>query len=61
MFKLSSVIFFRDPLGKHNKQMALAHYDALKKSFGTKAKEILSETANSEELNEEYNEYKDEK
>ena len=51
----------RDPLGKHNKQMALAHYDALKKSFGTKAKEILSETANSEELNEEYNEYKDEK
>ena len=51
----------RDPLGKHNKQMALAHYDALKKSFGSKAKEILSETREIDELNKEYKEFTDDK
>ena len=51
----------RDPLGKHNKQMALAHYDALKKSFGSKAKEILSETRKIDELNKEYKEFTDDK
>ena len=51
----------RDPLGKHNKQMALSHYDVLKKSFGDKAKEILSETREIEELNKEYKEFTDDK
>ena len=51
----------RDPLGKHNKQMALAHYDALKKSFGSKAKEILSETKEIDELNKEYKDFTDDK
>jgi hypothetical protein len=41
--------------------MALAHYDALKKSFGGKGKELLRETADSEELNQEYKEFTDKK
>ena len=41
--------------------MALAHYDALKKSFGSKAKEILSETKEIDELNKEYKDFTDDK
>jgi hypothetical protein len=41
--------------------MALAHYDALKKSFGDKDKELLRETTESEELNKEYKEFTDKK
>ena len=51
----------RDPIGKHGKRMALAHYDALKKSFGDKDKELLRETTESEELNKEYKEFTDKK
>tara|TARA_Y100001963_G_scaffold37291_1_gene52107 strand:- start:4180 stop:6012 length:1833 start_codon:yes stop_codon:yes gene_type:complete len=51
----------RDPLGKKRPQMALAHYDALKKSFGSKAKEILSEASVTEDISEEYKDYTDDK
>ena len=55
----------RDPLGKQTKNrrgLALAHYDALKKTMGTKkSKDIIQETTQVDELEKEYNEYKEEK
>ena len=54
----------RDPLGKQTKNrrpLALAHYDALKKTMGTKkSKSIIQETSQVDELEKEYNEYKEE-
>ena len=54
----------RDPLGKQTKNrrpLALAHYDALKKTMGsTKSKNIIQETNQVDELEKEYNEYKEE-
>ena len=51
----------RDPLGKQTKNrrpLALAHYDALKKSMGSKkSKSIIQETNKVEEMNKEYDEY----
>ena len=55
----------RDPLGKQTKNrrpLALAHYDALKKTMGVKkSKDIIQETNQVDELKKEYNEYKEEK
>jgi len=55
----------RDPLGKQTKNrrpLALAHYDALKKTMGNKkSKDIIQETTQVDELEKEYNEYKEEK
>ena len=55
----------RDPLGKQTKNrrpLALAHYDALKKTMGVKkSKDIIQETTQVDELEKEYNEYKEEK
>ena len=51
----------RDPLGRTGVPLALAHYDALKKSMGSKAKEILKETTESEEISKEYEDFKGEK
>ena len=51
----------REPLGRPKIPIALAHYDALKKSFGKKAQEILKETKLSDEITEEYKEFKEEK
>ena len=51
----------RAPLGRPKIPIALAHYDALKKSFGSKASEILNETLESDKINEEYKEFKEEK
>jgi hypothetical protein len=51
----------REPLGRPKIPIALAHYDALKKSFGSKASEILNETLESDKINEEYEEFKEEK
>ena len=55
----------RDPLGKQTKNrrpLALAHYDALKKTMGVKkSKDIINETKKVEEVEKEYNEYKEEK
>jgi len=53
----------RDPLGKQTKNrrpLALAHYDALKKTMGKKSKDIINETKKVEEVEKEYNEYKKE-
>ena len=54
----------RDPLGKQTKNrrpLALAHYDALKKTMGVKkSKDIIQETTQVDELEKEYNEYKEE-
>jgi len=53
----------RDPLGKQTKNrrpLALAHYDALKKTMGKKSKTIIQETNQVDELEKEYNEYKEE-
>jgi hypothetical protein len=54
----------RDPLGKQTKNrrpLALAHYDALKKTMGIKkSKDIIQETTQVDELEQEYNEYKEE-
>ena len=54
----------RDPLGKQTKNrrpLALAHYDALKKTMGVKkSKDIIQETTQVDELEQEYNEYKEE-
>ena len=53
----------RDPLGKQTKNrrpLALAHYDALKKTMGKKSKSIIQETNQVDELEKEYNEYKEE-
>ena len=47
----------RDPLGKGNPPLALAHYDALKKSIKFSGKEILKETKESEEIDNEYDEF----
>jgi hypothetical protein len=50
----------RDPLGKQTKNrrpLALAHYDALKKTMGKKSKTILKETKKVDEMNKEYDEY----
>ena len=54
----------RDPLGKQTKNrrpLALAHFDALKNTMGKKSKDIISETQKVDELEKEYNEYKEEK
>jgi hypothetical protein len=54
----------RDPLGKQTKNrrgLALAHYDALKKTMGKKSKAIINETQKVDELEKEYDEYKNEK
>ena len=54
----------RDPLGKQTKNrrpLALAHFDALKKTMGKKSKDIIQETTQVDELEKEYNEYKEEK
>ena len=54
----------RDPLGKQTKNrrgLALAHFDALKKTMGKKSKNIIQETTQVDELEKEYNEYKEEK
>tara|TARA_B100000902_G_scaffold82783_1_gene87365 strand:+ start:7378 stop:9207 length:1830 start_codon:yes stop_codon:yes gene_type:complete len=51
----------RDPLGRPKIPMALAHYDGLKKSFGKKAREVLKETMDSEEITKEYEDFKEEK
>ena len=54
----------RDPLGKQTKNrrpLALAHYDALKKTMGIKkSKDIIQETNKVDEMKKEYNEYKEE-
>tara|TARA_B100000287_G_scaffold378135_1_gene380336 strand:- start:30 stop:581 length:552 start_codon:yes stop_codon:yes gene_type:complete len=53
----------RDPLGKQTKNrkpIALAHYDSLLKSMGSKSKAILKETKKVDEVKQEYNEYKEE-
>ena len=54
----------RDPLGKQEKNrrpLALAHYDALKKTMGIKkSKDIIQETTQVDEMKKEYNEYKEE-
>ena len=47
----------RDPLGKNRTPLALAHYDALKKSMKFSKKEILKETKESEEIDNEYDEF----
>ena len=41
--------------------MALAHFDRLKKSFGSKAREILKETIESEEIDKEYKDFTEDK
>ena len=54
----------RDPLGKQTKNrrpLALAHFDALKNTMGKKSKDIINETKKVDELEKEYNEYKEEK
>ena len=54
----------RDPLGKQTKNrrnLALAHYDAIKNTMGKKSKAIINETQKVEEVEQEYNEYKNEK
>ena len=51
----------REPLGRPKIPMALAHYDGLKKSFGKQAREVLKETMDSEELNKEYEDFKEDK
>ena len=51
----------RDPLGRPKIPIALAHYDALKKSFGSKAREVLKETIDSEEITKEYEDFKEDK
>ena len=53
----------RDPLGKQTKNrrpLALAHYDAIKKTMGKKSKAILKETKKVDEIEQEYDEYKEE-
>ncbi len=58
----------RDPLGKQAKNsspknkrnLALAHYDAIKNTMGKKSKAIINETNKVEEVEQEYNEYKEE-
>jgi len=51
----------REPLGRPKIPMALAHFDRLKKSFGSKAREILKETIESEEIDKEYKDFTDKK
>ena len=51
----------RDPLGRPKIPMALAHFDRLKKSLGPKAREILKETIESEEINKEYKDFTNDK
>jgi len=53
----------RDPLGKQTKNrkpIALAHYDSLLQSMGSKSKAILKETKKVDEVKQEYDEYKEE-
>ena len=53
----------RDPLGKQTKNrrpLALAHFDALKKTMGKKSKDIINETKKADEMEKEYDEYKKE-
>ena len=51
----------RDPLGRPKIPIALAHYDGLKKSFGKQAREVLKETMDSDKINEEYENFKEDK
>ena len=54
----------RDPLGKQTKNrrpLALAHFDALKNTMGKKSRDIINETQKVDELEKEYDEYKNEK
>ena len=51
----------RDPLGRPKIPLALAHFDRLKRSFGKKAKEILKETIESEEIDKEYKDFTEDK
>jgi len=52
----------RNPLGKSKNQMALAHYDALKKSIdSSKAAEIITETKVTDDIESEYKEFVDKK
>jgi len=51
----------REPLGRPKIPMALAHFDRLKKSFGSKAREILKETIESEEIDKEYKDFTEDK
>jgi len=51
----------REPLGRPKIPMALAHFDRLKKSFGKKAREILKETIDSEEIDKEYKDFTEDK
>ena len=54
----------RDPLGKQTKNrrpLALAHFDALKKTMGKKSRDIINETQKVDEMEKEYDEYKNEK
>ena len=51
----------REPLGRPKIPMALAHYDGLKKSFGKQARKVLKETMDSEKINEEYKDFKEDK
>jgi hypothetical protein len=62
----------RNPLGQEDRKprnkkskftspLALAHYDALKKSMGSRATELISEEKKIDEVSKEYNEYKEDK
>ena len=54
----------RDPLGKQTKNrrpLALAHFDALKNTMGKKSRDIINETQKVDEMEKEYDEYKNEK
>ena len=48
----------RDPIGR---PLALAHFDALKKSLGKSSKEILKETKDIEDVSNEYEDFLNEK
>jgi len=47
----------RDPLGRHKSPLALSHYDALKKSLKISKKQILKETKESDEIDNEYQDF----
>ena len=51
----------RNKKSKFTSPLALAHYDALKKSMGSKATELISEEKKIDEVSKEYNEYKEDK
>jgi len=51
----------RNKKSKFTSPLALAHYDALKKSMGSRATELISEEKKIDEVSKEYNEYKEDK